>query len=201
MNKAKSKASKRQLIRERQRKQQIISRYIWVGAGIVVLAIIGILVWQTARPAVGEVVPIPISSSEHVPEDTQPGPYPSDPPAGGVHFAGTLPAKLYLEEDLTTLPQYPEGYLVHNLEHGYVIFWYNCDVVGEAGCEQLITQLQEVIDTFNGFKVMAFPWKSLDIPVAATSWGRLQRFESFDPGLARRFVRNNRNKAPEPNAP
>ena len=27
---------------------------------------------------------------------------------------------------MPNLPQYPEGYLVHNLEHGYVIFWYNC---------------------------------------------------------------------------
>jgi hypothetical protein len=118
-----------------------------------------------------------------------------------VHYENTLPAKFYQEEDLASLGQYPQGYLVHNLEHGHVIFWYNCAVLDETGCQQLKSQIQGVIDAFDGVKVLAFPWKTLDVPVVATSWGRLQRFESFDTDLAERFVRSNRNKSPEPNAP
>jgi hypothetical protein len=57
------------------------------------------------------------------------------------------------------------------------------------------------MDDFNSFKLIAFPWPSQDVPVAMTSWGRLQRFESFDPQLATAFIEANRNKAPEPNAP
>jgi hypothetical protein len=57
------------------------------------------------------------------------------------------------------------------------------------------------MDDFGGIKLIAFPWPSLDVPVAMTSWGRLQRFESFDPQIATAFVEANRNKAPEPNAP
>jgi hypothetical protein len=35
-----------------------------------------------------------------------------------------------------------------------------------------------------------------------TSWGRILHFdEGFDAELAFSFVQNNRNKAPEPNAP
>ena len=201
----KNQPSKRQLMQERQRKNRTINRMVWAGAGVVVLAIIGLIVWQTSRPAAteteafGEI--IPVNSAEHIPEGTDPGPYPSDPPAGGVHYENTLPAKFYQEEDLASLGQYPQGYLVHNLEHGHVIFWYSCSVLDETGCQQLKSQIQGVIDAFDGVKVLAFPWKTLDVPVVATSWGRLQRFESFDTDLAERFVRGNRNKAPEPNAP
>ena len=30
--------------------------------------------------------------------------------------------------------EFPEGYLVHNLEHGYAIFWYNCDLLSAEEC-------------------------------------------------------------------
>jgi hypothetical protein len=53
----------------------------------------------------------------------------------------------------------------------------------------------------NNFKVIAFPWPSIDVPVVMTSWGRILRMESFDPQVAQNFVQNRRNKAPEPNAP
>ncbi len=202
-DKSKGKFSKRQLLQEQQRRSRMINRMVWGGVGVGVLAIIGLLIWQLTRPsaaaAQGEV--IPINSSQHIPEGTDPGPYPSDPPAGGVHYDSTLPAKLYHEQDLASLGQYPQGFLVHDLEHGYVIFWYNCAVLDEAGCQKLKDQLQEVIDAFDGVKVMAFPWKSITVPVVATSWGRLLRFESFDTGLAESFVKSNRNKSPEPDAP
>jgi len=203
-DKSTSKASKRQLIQERQRRQRLTNNLIWAGVGIAVLAVIGLFVWQAVKTpppaeAMGEV--IPIASSDHIADGTDPGPYSSDPPAGGVHYADTLPAKFYQESDLASLPARPEVHLVHNLEHGHVIFWYNCAALAEGSCDQLKEQIQGVIDEFDGVKVLAFPWQSLEEPVAATSWGRLYRFESFDPEIARQFVLANRNKAPEPNAP
>ena len=99
------------------------------------------------------------------------------------------------------MPDYPEGYLVHNLEHGYVIFWYNCDLLDDNSCSVLKTQIQSVITAFNDIKLIAFPWESLDVPVAMTSWGQLQEFEVFNEDLAETFVDRNRNRAPEPNAP
>jgi hypothetical protein len=195
------KAGKRQAAQARKRKQRIISLLVWGGLGIGLVAIVGFVVWQAVRPASGEAVAIPANYQTHIAEGTPPGPYPSDPPAGGVHYDSELTAKFYQEADLETAPQYPEGHLVHNLEHGYVIFWYNCAVVDEAGCTLLKKQIQQVIDDFDGVKLIAFPWKSLNVPVVMTSWGRLLRFETFDPNQARAFVKANRNRAPEPNAP
>lgn len=134
-------------------------------------------------------------------EGTDPGPYNSDPPTSGRHYASEFDAGFFDEADLAGLPAYPEGYLVHNLEHGYVIFWYNCAVWGEAGCEPLKSGIQNVMAEFGGVKLIAFPRASLRVPLAMTSWGRLQEFKSFDAELARRFVRANRYHAPEPDAP
>ncbi len=195
------KSGKRRTAQARKRKQRIISFLVWGGLGIGLVAIVGFVVWQGVRPASGEAVAIPANYQTHIAEGTPPGPYPSDPPAGGVHYDSELPARFYQEADLVTVPPYPEGHLVHNLEHGYVIFWYNCAVVDEAGCTQLKQQIQQVMDGFDGVKLIAFPWKSLDVPVVMTSWGRLQRFETFNPAQARAFVKANRNRAPEPNAP
>lgn len=57
------------------------------------------------------------------------------------------------------------------------------------------------MDEFGGTKLIAFPWKSLDIPLIMTSWGRMERFPTFDPNEAAAFIRANRNHAPEPDAP
>lgn len=185
----------------RQRRRKMITNLIWIGLGIVALAVVGFVVWQVMRPATGEAVIVPAGYEQHIDAGTPPGPYNSDPPTGDVHYADTLPARFYEEADIASLPEYPEGYLVHNLEHGHVIFWYNCDLLDSTGCGNLKAQIQGVMDDFDGVKVVAFPWKSLDVPVALTSWDRLQRLETFDPAQARAFVRANRNRAPEPNAP
>ena len=200
-SKPSGKSSRRQEMQVRQRRQKMVTNLIWGGLGFAILVLVGFLVWRTLRPAAGEAVAVPVNFSQHIAIGTPPGPYNSDSPAGGVHYDGTLPAKFYQEADLNSLPKNPEGYLVHDLEHGYVIFWYNCDLLYEAGCNKLKEQIQEVMAGFDGVKVVAFPWKSLDVPVAMTSWGRIQRFASFDPAQARAFVSANRNRAPEPNAP
>lgn len=187
---------KRQQIRERQRRQRITTSLIWGGIGAGLLAILGFIVWQGVRPAAGKSVPI-MTSSPHIATDADPGQYNSDPPTSGLHYADTLQAGFYETNDY----QYPAGYLVHNLEHGYVILWYNCDLLDEAGCAELKSQIHSVMDELGGFKMIAYPWNSIDVPVAMTSWGRLQRFETFDAEQAKAFYRANLNKAPEPNAP
>ncbi|MBS4015781.1 MAG: DUF3105 domain-containing protein, partial [Candidatus Latescibacteria bacterium] len=127
--------------------------------------------------------------------------YPSNPPAGGRHYAQSLPAGFYDEDNLPNLPGDLEGYIVHSLEHGYIIFWYNCSLLNETACTELKTEIQSVMDSRNNFKLIAFPWNSIDVPLVMTSWGRLQQFEQFNSALALNFIDANRNKSPEPNAP
>lgn len=192
--------SKKQTMRERRRRRTTITRIIWGGAAIVLVAVIGYFAWNALKPAAGQAVPI-MADSGHVEEGQDPGPYNTDPPTSGRHYANELDAGFYDEADRDSIFGYPEGYLVHNLEHGYVIFWYNCSLVAEGECTELKSQIQSVLDRENNFKVIAFPWDSLEVPVVLTSWGQMQEFETFNPGLAQSFVRQNRNQAPEPLAP
>ncbi len=188
--------SKRQQMQERQRKQKFRNNLVWGGIGAVVLAIIAIVIWQGVRPAAGESVQIMVSDP-HIPADSDPGQYNSDPPTSDPLYAEEARAGFYDNNNY----KFPAGYLVHNLEHGYVIFWYNCDLLDETGCADLKGQIQSVMDDLGGTKLITYPWPSLAVPLVMTSWGRLQRFEIFDLEQAKAFYRSNLNKSPEPNAP
>lgn len=186
----------RQQVKERNHKQKKTTNFIWGAVGVAVIAIIGVLIWQGFRPAMGESFPIMISSP-HIAIDSDPGQYNSDPPTSGPHYAEEANAGFYETNNY----KFPAGYLVHNLEHGYVIFWYNCETLDEVGCANLKGQIKTTINELGGTKLIAYPWDSIDVPLVMTSWGRLEKFESFDADKARAFYRANLNKAPEPDAP
>ncbi len=123
------------------------------------------------------------------------------PPTSGQHYGQPLESGFYEVGDPETLVPFPEGYILHNLEHGYVLFWYNCDLLDEIACTQLITKIRKVMDDFNNVKLIAFPWSTLEVPLAMTSWGKIQSFATFDEEIAKEFVKSNRYQSPEPNAP
>src|SRR6266498_609940 len=155
-----SRVNKREQRRARQHREQIKNYTIWGGLGLVVLAVIGFFVWQGIRPAAGETFPI-MESSPHIPTNTDSGEYNSNPPTSGLHYPEEAEAGFHD----TNIYTYPAGYLVHNLEHGYVIFWYNCDLLSESACSGLKGQIKTVIDDLGGTKLIAYPWPSLDVPV------------------------------------
>jgi hypothetical protein len=190
--------SKRQVKREQRRKKKLFVTLGLSAVSLVVIALLAYSLLAASRPPIEEELPV-MPDTSHVTEGTDPGPYNSDPPTSGRHYAGTLNAGFYNEGDVQD--PYPAGYLVHNLEHGYIIFWYNCSLVSEAECSGLKAQIKSVLDAENNLKVIAYPWNSTDVPVVLTSWGRILRFEEFDAGQARNFVQLNRNKAPEPEVP
>ena len=194
--------SKRRQIRERQRRQKMRSNLIWGALGLVVVVIVGFFVFRGTgqSPSVGERVEVPADYINHIEEGTDPGPFPSNPPAGGRHYASEMDAGFYDENSPQTQLTYPEGYIGHSLEHGYVVFWYNCASLSDSDCSTLKSEIKGVMDDFGGTKLIAFPWPSLDEPVTMTSWGRLLRFDSFDPETAAAFIQANLNKSPEPNA-
>jgi len=188
--------TQRQERRERNQRQKTISNLIWGGIGVAILVTIGLVILQGTKPAAGESISEMVRSP-HIPTDTDPGQYNSNPPTSGRHYAEEASAGFYD----TNIYTYPAGYLVHNLEHGYVIFWYNCDLLGKSACTDLKLQIRSVIDELGGTKLIAYPWNSIDVPLVMTSWGHLQRFETFDVEQAKAFYRANLNRSPEPNAP
>ena len=199
--------STRERIKAKRRRNR--TRNILIGAVIVIAAGMGIawLATQSRARASGETVPIEAvefiaedGDRTHVPEGTDPGPYNSSPPTSGKHYAVQSFDGFYTEEDLPGFGEYPLGYLVHSLEHGYIIFWYNCDLLSADECEVMKDDIERVMGRVGNFKVIAFPWTDQDVPVVLTSWERMLKMDEFDAELAEQFVRNFRNVAPEPGA-
>ncbi len=104
-------------------------------------------------------------SADHVDENQQVD-YPEAPPAFGPHWnvAGLAPAtfdrKFYTSADRPELEA-----LVHNLEHGYTILWYDETAADD---DDMINTIEGIADKFAGnefnqqFKFIAAPWTSED---------------------------------------
>jgi hypothetical protein len=190
--------SKRKVQAEKRRRQRLIKSLLtWGGIAAVVLVIVIVGVSNANQPNPGVAVPV-MPDSSHVPESTDPGPYNTNPPTSGRHFDASWRPAFYDAPPAGVA--YPEGHLVHSLEHGYIIFWYNCDLLDEQACTELKADIQGVMDAERMNKVIAYPWTTIDYPVVLTSWGRMLEMETFDPDVARAYVQQNRNQSPEPNA-
>ena len=187
-------------MRARHDQERRRSTLVWALLGIAALAFFGFLVFSAVRPQTGEDVVV-LPNTPHVPFPTPPGPYNSNPPTSGLHFAQTLPAGFYDEAQAAAVGQFPEGYLVHNLEHDYTIFWYNCASLDEAACAALKEEIRGVMDGVENLKVIAFPWPTQSEPIVLTHWGKILRMQEFSAAAARAFISSNRGRSPEPNAP
>ena len=67
--------SKREKLRAKQQRKALQTRLIWGGLGAIVLAALGLLVFQGVRPATGDEVAIPANYGEHLEEGVDPGPF------------------------------------------------------------------------------------------------------------------------------
>jgi len=169
-------------------------------AGAILLAIaatVGLIIWRDAGPGIG--TEVPVARADHVP-DGEPVESPSDPPTSGSHYADPMPAGFYTKESPKYLADNHDSNLIHSLEHGYVVFWRNFDLLDEQGCQDLHADIRSTLDEYNGLKMIAFPRPSITAPLVMTSWGYMQEFETFDAGLAERFIEVDPDFALEPNA-
>ena len=183
-----------------QRRRRNITIGAWVGGGLLFVALLAFLVWQELRPEDLPGQDVPIQGAEHVQPGVPHDPYNSDPPTSGPHYANTADTGFYEEAPL-------DEYLVHNLEHGHIIIWYNCSSLDEAACGTLKDQIRDVmsragVSLITGTsKVNAVPRLTLDTTLALTSWGRIDKLDEFDRDRILSFIRAFRDNAPENGAP
>jgi hypothetical protein len=98
-------------------------------------------------------------NQEHRPEGTVID-YPDSPPAFGPHYPTPAPfaRKFYTADDRPKLEN-----LVHNLEHGYTLLWYDDTV---ANNDTQLNQVRAISSKFEGSKLedkfIALPWTAED---------------------------------------
>ncbi len=101
-------------------------------------------------------------SGEHL--DGQQIDYDTAPPAYGPHWSGPAPftAKFYPDDDSRP----PLEAMVHNLEHGYTILWYDQTVAADDEQLQVVRDIAAKFDvgspsdvaSYNKGKFLAVPW-------------------------------------------
>lgn len=117
-------------------------------------------------------------------------PYNSEPPTSGWHYAQSAEAGVY------DAPIQDE-FLLHSLEHGYVIISYNCDAAPGTDCAGLVNALSALFDRLVSWKIIVVPRPGLDAFLALTAWGWIDRLDEYDEERILAFVRTHRNQGPE----
>ena len=124
-------------------------------------------------------------------------PYSSLPATSGPHWGSPTNWGVY------TTPQ-NESQLIHNLEHGGIVVWYDPDLVNQAGVSELTNYVNAQLSAGVGgrYKFILSPWSGagdLGTPVAVTAWRQLLQLDDVDTGAITDFAREHYGRSPEPN--
>ena len=124
-------------------------------------------------------------------------PYSSLPATSGPHWGTPNNWGAY------TTPQ-SESQVIHNLEHGGIVIWYDPDRVDADGVSELTSYVNRQVSTgISGrFKFILSPWageEELPMPIAVTAWRQLFELDEVDTGAIDDFTREHYGLAPEPN--
>lgn len=177
---------------ERKRKQR---QYLIIGGGIAAAVVILIGVVLLLRPPTGEP---PLTSSGNATCDNlltledegrghlNPGETPTYkqvPPTSGTHNPVWAQAGVYGDNvDVTQL--------VHSLEHGYIILYYNG--ASQQEIQQLINyQAQDPT------KMIVAPYPNMPSKIALVAWDHIQRCNGVNTQAIYSFVSQFRNQGPE----
>jgi Protein of unknown function (DUF3105) len=167
----------------------LIGGVLLVGAIIVVVFLV---VGAGPNPHVGERQPS--NGRTHIPNCT-PGTYSSTPPTSGCHLDTPANWGVY------TFAQDPTQ-LIHNLEHGGIVIWYQPDQVAADDVARLADLVEgQVAEGLGGrFKFILSPWEGEDFghPIAVTAWEFLLYLDSVDLDAVNGFADTHYGDAPEP---
>ncbi len=145
------------------------------GLAVLVLAQIGVNVYREAT-APGE--RFASQGNVHVALGTSTPAYNSDPPTSGWHTPDLAAWGTYVEP-------VPDQRLIHNLEDGGVILWYEA---GDAEQNEAhVAALEEVVAGRYSRFVIA-PREGMPTPYAMTAWQRLARFDAIDTVAMQAFL-------------
>ena len=186
----------RQELREVAAKRQRNSNLMLIGGGIVLAVIVGLIIYANVKSSqpVGEEESLPTLGNTHIEQgSTSPIQYNSTPPTSGPHYPGLAPWAVYRE---------PIRYeqLIHNLEDGGVVIYYQC----EDNCPELVDQLDAYArpliaagrhlvvvrndPTWTGDAGATTPLhKDMGARIALVAWQRIDKFEEFDDARIRAF--------------
>jgi hypothetical protein len=135
------------------------------------------------------------AGNRHIPDGTQGTGYTSVPATSGQHWNtadSPGPWGVY------TTAQ-PQERMLHNMEHGGIVIWYQPSLLGADDLAKLTQLVQQQITT-ERFKMILVPWSGADFghPIAVTAWDWLLYLDTADLDKIRVFTDAHYGDSPEP---
>jgi len=130
----------------------------------------------------------------HIAEGTAGGRYSSIPATSGSHWnTADSPGPWGVYSNAQ-----PQERMIHNLEHGGIVIWYQPARLDAAGVAALTTYVSQQVTT-SQFKVILTPWSGADFghPIAVTAWNWLLYLDTADVDAVRTFLDAHYGDAPE----
>lgn len=122
-------------------------------------------------------------------------PYSSTPATSGPHWNTPNNWGVY------TTPQ-NESQLIHNLEHGGIVIWYDPDALDDDEVAELARYVegQTAAGISGRYKFILTPWDGPDFgePIAVTAWRQLLYMDEVDTDAIGDFARTHYGRSPEP---
>jgi hypothetical protein len=177
---------------ERKRKRQTLMMAAWGAAAVVVVALLAVMYWRNQQPVVGETTFATQGNLHIALGSTAAVEYNSVPPTSGPHYENIVGWGAHVE---------PVRYehLIHNLEDGGVVVYYQCP----EGCPELVAELEAVLEPFwaadrnvvlapndPNFRIGASAplHKDMGAQIVLTAWRKHLAMDGVDAETIRTFV-------------
>lgn len=131
----------------------------------------------------------PDEGNAHVPQGTHVD-YGTRPPTSGKHYPQPTPAGFY------TRPQ-PAGNLVHSLEHGAVVIYYDPSALTPAANASLHAFVDAHGDRWASVIVVPNPSADPGSPYVLTAWRTMLGLDGYRPATVRAFLAEYLGRGPE----
>jgi hypothetical protein len=116
--------------------------------------------------------------------------YDTYPPTSGPHYDGTVAAGFYDETPAM-------GDVVHTLEHGAVVIYYDPDALTESAEESLRAWANAHTGTWRSVVVVPHARSDPEAPYVLTAWRHLLRMDEYDATVVRAFLAEYLGRGPE----
>lgn len=174
-NKPRTKREKAELRRGKAEKKKKL-KIIWsILGGVVILGgiLVSAVLYNPDLP--GEKVEI-MDEQNHIPSVAAPHtPYNSDPPTSGPHVEQLANWGMYKEP-------VPKEVLVHNLEDGGIVIYYN-----KSADDETIKKLENIISLYQS-RIVVTPYPEMGNKITLTAWGRIDRLAQWDENRVTAFI-------------
>jgi hypothetical protein len=168
------------------RKRRGGSTYLWIFLAVGVLALWGWSEWAKPSRELPGLKTFAEEGRDHV-ADGSVITYKTDPPTSGPHYPVPTNPGFYTD------PQ-PAGALVHSLEHGNIVIYYNPSTTPAAVIDQLKEYASKYTGTWDG--VVVTP-RQQEEQVVLTAWRNMLPLQTWDSRVADKFIDKFRGRGPE----